>query len=212
MVSHKSAPQPAPNFLWWRSSLEGSNDGRYDRLRQDEEEIYIYCKEDERSGKSAFFDSLFSRIWHLEGSLFIASSPASECLVNFCFVSLVFRCWLAHRRGGWSVGLNRVRRRCLSSSRLRFKLWCHPHSMLWEPGESEMSDDEQDFSWTTEYTPEITHCRFIGRGGGGEVHEVSFLLSSRLTVAVWRGSKSGMPSATLAFLTDNSALLESWSF
>jgi hypothetical protein len=30
----------------------------------------------------------------------------------------------------------------------------------------------RDFSWTADNDPKISHYRLIGRGGGGQVHEV----------------------------------------
>jgi hypothetical protein len=30
----------------------------------------------------------------------------------------------------------------------------------------------RDFSWTADNDPKISHCRIIGRGGGGQVHEI----------------------------------------
>jgi hypothetical protein len=34
----------------------------------------------------------------------------------------------------------------------------------------------RDFSWTADNDPKISHCRLIGRGGSGQVHEVLCLI------------------------------------
>lgn len=56
-----------------------------------------------------------------------------------------------------------------------------------------MNDDEPDYSWTTERDPQLAHRRFIGRGGGGEVHEVLSFHQKLLTRVIRSSSAKGLP-------------------